>query len=116
MATPAPRGKQKPSKQSKDFRVVFTNSFALRFSDNDVLLRFSVDLDPPDQESVALEEVAVAMTPRSAKLLALTLSKVLESFESAAGPIDVPQDKLDALEEAIRGQRFRGRRKSPQDS
>lgn len=101
MSTPIGQSKGEASIQSKDFRIVYTNSFAVRFGDNDVLLKFIIDTDTADPTAPNIEEVGVIMTPRSAKLLAYALTQTIEAYEAAAGPIAIPQEKLDSISEAL---------------
>jgi hypothetical protein len=102
MTAPAARIEAKAPIESKRFRIVFTNSFALRFNDNDVLIRFSIDPDPANPAAPTVEEVGVVMTPRSVKLLAHALTEAIGAFEAAVGPISVPQEKLDSITESLR--------------
>ena len=87
--------------RSKDFRYIFANAFALRFSDNDVTLTLGMHEggDPEDM----LEEVAVVMTPRTMKIIVNNISNVIEQFETDVGEILIPSAKLPpSLDEMIK--------------
>jgi len=79
------------SVRTKDYRLVYANTFRMRFGDNDVLLSFGHD-EVGQVENHITEEVCVAMTPRTAKQLAATLARVIENFEREVGPIILPDE------------------------
>jgi hypothetical protein len=78
--------------QSKDFRYVFTNAFAVRMGDNDITLTFGMHEGGPPEEM--LEEVAVVMTPRTLKIIVNNVGNAIKAFESQMGEIPVPPEKL----------------------
>jgi hypothetical protein len=87
--------------RSKDFRYVFINAFALRFSDNDVTLTLGMHEggDPKDM----MEEVAVVMTPKTLKMIVNNVQNVIAQFESEVGEIPVAAGKLaSSFEEMIK--------------
>lgn len=87
--------------RSKDFRYIFANGIGVRFNDNDVTLIFGVKEGDSDEEAV-LEEVGVILTPKTAKLLAETLSQVIQNFEQTTG-VTLPTNEafLKSLEESF---------------
>ncbi len=78
--------------QSKDFRYVFVNAFAVRLGDNDVTLTLGMNESGPPEDM--LEEVAVVMTPRTLKVMLNNLDNALKALESQIGEIPVPPGKL----------------------
>jgi hypothetical protein len=70
------------------FRYVFSNSFAMEFGDNDVKFTFGHGREE------FVEEVCVFMTPRSAKIMMLSLKATIEKFEAEAMEIPVPSGCL----------------------
>jgi hypothetical protein len=88
--------------KTKDFRNVFSNSLSMQFSDNDVRITFGHSLDVADPSKGVIEEVSVFMTPRSAKILMLSLKSTIERFERAAGtPIFLAPGKMEEIEKAL---------------
>jgi hypothetical protein len=83
--------------KSNDWRVVYANTFGLVFGDNDVRITLALDQDPQKPGTELLEQVAVMMTPRTAKILAHTLSFVIANYEVAHGVISMPQEIIDKL-------------------
>ncbi len=74
----------------------------MQFSDNDVRLTFGYVLDAADPKVMA-EEVSVFMTPRSAKIVMLSLKNTIERFEQTSGaPISLPPEKMEEIEKAIK--------------
>jgi hypothetical protein len=90
--------------KSPDWRLVYSNTFGIMFGDNDVRLTISVDQDLQKPGTEVLEQLAVIMTPRTAKILAHTLSAVVANFEAVNGPISLPQDRLEKLDAALQEQ------------
>ncbi len=83
--------------------IGFSNIFQMRFGDNDVLLEFGVDMNPEQPGQLVELNARVAMTPRSAKILAYTLTKTIESFEQRVGPISLPPGKTEAIDKSLEG-------------
>jgi hypothetical protein len=89
----------KHNTRSKDFRYIYTNGLQLQIGTGDVTILFGIKEDQSDPEDKILEEVGVVMTLLSAKLLAYTLSKLLEQVEKTSGsPIPLDPAKIVALE------------------
>src|SRR4051812_9713095 len=86
--------------RSPEYRTLFTNIFGMVFGDNDVQIVFGLNPDP-GRPQIVEEQSRIIMTPRSAKLLAHTLSETIKKFEKENGEIVVPGDKLEALTDAI---------------
>jgi hypothetical protein len=84
----------------KDFRITFANAFRIRLGDNDCGLTFVVEADDPEGPYQS-DQIQVAMTPRTLKLLNFAVSKVLERLEEAVGPIPLPEEKTRALAAAL---------------
>jgi hypothetical protein len=84
--------------KSPDWRLVYSNTFGLVFGDNDVRITIGVDQDPLKSGTDILEQMAVVMTPRTAKLLVHTLSAVIANYEAVNGPIGLPQDRLEKVD------------------
>lgn len=76
--------------------VVFANEIGVNFTDNDCVLRFSVQGDP------SLIQSQVAMTHRTAKVLYKVLQEVIQNYERSTGS-EVPFDdaKLEEIRAAI---------------
>jgi hypothetical protein len=88
--------------KTKDFRTVFSNSFSMQFSDNDVRIIFGHVLDAADLAKGMIEEVSVFMTPRSAKIVMLSLKNAIERFEQTTGtPIFLAPGKMKEIENAL---------------
>lgn len=88
--------------KSKDYRDVFSNTFGMQFSDNDVRMTFGHALDLADPARGIVEEVSVFMTPRSAKMLMVTLKNTIERFEKMTGvPIPLPPAKMEEIEKSL---------------
>jgi hypothetical protein len=83
--------------RSQTFRYVYANGYTLQISGNDVCIRFGINEDP-GQPNTILEEIGVYMTLTSAKLLAGVLTDVIKRFEKD-NKITVPlsQNKLDSV-------------------
>jgi Protein of unknown function (DUF3467) len=90
------------NKRSPDFRYLYTNGVKIQFSPHDVMLYFGVKEDPSSADDALLEQIAVAMNPSTAKILAQTLTRTIEHFESATNT-EIPVDKarLERLEEIL---------------
>jgi acetyl/propionyl-CoA carboxylase alpha subunit len=87
--------------KTKDFRHVFSNTFSMQFNDNDVQITFGHVLDAADLAKGMIEEVSVFITPRSAKIMMLSLKSAIERFEQAVGmPIPLPPGKMEEIEKA----------------
>lgn len=92
----------KENTRAKDFRYIYSNGIKLQFSQNEVMLFFGIKEDPTSQEDSLFEQVSVVMSPASAKLLAVTLTRTIEHFESSTHvQIPVDQAKLEYLERIL---------------
>lgn len=88
--------------RSPDFRYVYANGVKMQFTPNDVMLFFGIKEDPSATEDVLLEQIAIAMNPATAKILAHTLTRTIEHFETTTN-IQIPVDKakLEGLENIL---------------
>lgn len=97
-ATETKRSKiDKPILQSKEYRTVYVNAFRMRFKDNDVTLSLAAEVDDPEGNEIIQDEVRVIMTPRTAKVLLLSLSNIIAKFEETLGPIQLPAGKEEEI-------------------
>lgn len=90
-----------PSTRAPDFKLIYTNGFALKMTDHDLSLTFGVDQDPANSGQDIYEQMSVYMTHRTAKLLMLTLTRVISNFESAKGAIPMTDKQVAAVEKAV---------------
>ena len=91
----------KPSNRAADFRFVFANTLGFQVSDNDMRLIFSIDEGGGVDNS--LEQVGVAMTFRTAKLLGEMLRLILEVHETRTGEtVPLNAEKLAPIMEELR--------------
>ncbi len=70
--------------RSKNFRYVFANTFSIRLADNDITISFGIDEGTDTIDMMA--EVAIIMTPKTARLLSEKFSDALKRLESDADP------------------------------
>jgi hypothetical protein len=104
--TPAPQ--QAPTVvRSPLWRVIYGNSVNIQFGDNDVRIGIGLDQNPNMPGQSTLEEAAIILTPRTAKLLAHALGTIIANFEAANGPISIPQAKIENVAEQIAKQATR---------
>jgi hypothetical protein len=85
---------------ASDFRIVFANAFRVRIGDNDCALSFVVETDDL-QGQIQIDQVQVACTPRTLKLMHHAITLGLKRLEAATGPIELPPDKIEGLEKAF---------------
>lgn len=71
--------------RSSDFRFIFANVLGFQFSDNDCRILFAIDEGGGVEN--ALEQIGVAMTHKTAKLLGQTLSSIVADFEVKSGNV-----------------------------
>jgi len=71
--------------RAEGFRYVYANTVGVQFMGPDGILTFSVFRNPADDKEGAEEQVAIGMNAPAIKALAITLSRVIENFEKAAG-------------------------------
>jgi hypothetical protein len=91
------------SGRTKDFRYIYSNGQKISFSGNEVILVFGIKEDPSTADDNILEEVGVAMTLATAKLLAVTLTRTVEHFESTNKTVIlVDQTRIENLEKILR--------------
>lgn len=86
--------------RAPDFRHLFANTIGFAWSDNECRLTFGLeDGGGPDN---AYEQVAINMTHRTAKILALHLGTVIEIYERNTG-VEIPfdADKLVKIREVM---------------
>ena len=87
--------------RSRDFRIVFSNGARLRLGDNDAGITFLIETDDEAGTMVHEDQVQVLMTPRSLKILQLSLNHAMSELERAVGPIALAPEKLAELEKAF---------------
>ncbi len=88
--------------KTKDFRHIFSNVFSMQFGDNDVRITFGHQADLADLAKGFIEEVSVFMTPRTAKVMMVSLKTTIERFEQASGaPISLPPERMEEIEKSI---------------
>jgi phosphopantetheine adenylyltransferase len=88
--------------RTKDFCDVYSNSLSMQFNDNDVRITFGHLIDVANPAKGMIEEVSVFMTPRTAKIMMLSLKRTIETFEQTSGaPIPMPPEKVEEIEKAL---------------
>jgi hypothetical protein len=92
----------KSTTRSPSWRIIYSNISGIHFGDNDCKIVFGFDMDISKPGEEILEEAVVVMTPRTVKMLAYSLTAVIQNFESVHGTIQVPRlDEMQAnLEKA----------------
>ena len=76
--------------RAPDFKYVFANAVGLALSDNDCKIIFGVEEGSGPEEMY--EQLAVAMTLRTTKMLAINLTAIIDHIEKTTGdeiPFDV---------------------------
>ena len=88
--------------RSHDFRFIFANVLGFQFSDNDLRLLFGVDEGGGIEN--ALEQIGVAMTHRTAKILGQTLTEIIADYESKTGTvIPIEAEQMQGIREILDG-------------
>lgn len=88
--------------KSHDFRTFYANAMGVQFSGSDMILRFAIMHNAADQNAGLEEQVAVAMTPSTAKALSFSLQTIIGQYESANNTvIPVSPETEAALKKAI---------------
>ena len=87
--------------QSKNFRLLFANTFRLRIGDNDTAITFGAETDGPAGTLQVVDEVQVLITPRIIKLLHFLLGSTIAELEKVTGPIPLPQQILDSVKRTV---------------
>jgi hypothetical protein len=82
--------------QDQAFRYVYSNMFSVQVGDNDSCIKFGIQTDFSNPESMH-EQVAIMLTPRCLKLLSQNLSGAVVALERSMGTIALPQDAIDKL-------------------
>src|SRR5262249_18636699 len=90
--------------RSPNWRVVYGNIIGITWADTEARLNISFDQDVSKPGSSVLEEITVVMPHRAAKILAFSLGLIVSNFEAANGPIPIPVERLQDIEQAIKGQ------------
>lgn len=87
--------------RAEAFRYVYINAFGMQMNEFEVRLScaFYEDVAAPEESTV--EVVGLVMHPRTAKLLAHSLSKALSEWEQNNFPIPIPAEKLSEIEAQI---------------
>jgi hypothetical protein len=83
--------------RSKDFRVVYTNSFRFRASHADVAVCFSYQTELPGDQTILQDEVEVVLVPSTLKLLQMAINDNVEAIEKVLGTITLPPEVLEQL-------------------
>ena len=79
------------NERSKDFRYVYANGMKMQFGPIDVILTFGIKEDLASSEEAIFEEVGIVLTPVTAKLLAMSLTRTIEHVEKTSN-IEIPID------------------------
>lgn len=77
--------------RSPQFRYIYVDALKVQFNGTEAIVHLGVREDLGATDDIFYEEVALAMTASSAKLIGLMLSSMVESFERVTGtalPID----------------------------
>lgn len=98
--TPEVSQPEKPTFWTPDHRIIFANAFSLRMGNNDVSLELSTEQNVNGTEGY-LSSAQLMMTPASAKVLAILLTKSLERLEKETGPIALDAKRVEAMEKLI---------------
>ena len=88
----------------RDTNYLFTNIFTMTFGDNDVIIHFGVDDRGGGSGGGGrrvFPQASLVMTPRSAKILAGTLTRVVAHFEEHNAPISIPPGRFEAVEKKL---------------
>ena len=96
----APKVTRKTAR-NRDFRIVFANAIRLRLGDNECGITFVMETDDETGNIVLEDQIQVVMTPRSLKILQLTLNHAMTELERAIGPITLAPEKMAELEKAL---------------
>ncbi len=97
--TTTPKKPVLPHVRSKEHRVVFTNMFTLSAGDNEVSMTCSVENQGAavGPEQAHLDEVTIVMTPRTLKIMSISLSNAISYLESRKGPIPLEPSKIEEI-------------------
>jgi hypothetical protein len=100
--TKAPDAPKPPIRvgRAKDFRVVYTNTFRVRLSSADLSITFGYQTEiptPTGDQALIQDEVEVVFNPLSLKLFQMAMVDAVEGLEKSIGPINIPQEILDAV-------------------
>jgi DNA-dependent RNA polymerase auxiliary subunit epsilon len=74
--------------RAPDFRYIFANAVGIGVSDNECKVIFSVEEGPQEM----YEQLGVAMTLKTTKMLAIHLSTIIEYIEKVSGT-EIPYEK-----------------------
>jgi hypothetical protein len=88
--------------RSRDFRIVFSNGARLRVGDNDCGITFLLETDDETGALIHEDQVQVAMTTKSLKILQLSINHVVADLERVIGPITLAPEKMAELEANLR--------------
>ena len=89
-------------KRSPNFRYIYANGVALNFNGNECILKFGMKDDPNTPDESMYEEVAIVLSPATAKLIGTLLVKVIAAAEVLSGnAIVIDQTKIASIDEAI---------------
>ena len=84
--------------KARDFRVCYANAVGIQFSGNDMILKFGVMHNVGDEGAGLEEQVAVGMSPSTAKALMYSLQQILAHYETT-NKVTIPMSR--AVEDAI---------------
>ena len=88
----------KRTDRAPDFRIIPADTFGLRLNDNLVQLSVSMDVNVQGtSERMVFEQAIIALSPRSAKVLALVMQKAITVFEERFGAISLPPGKEEQI-------------------
>ena len=88
--------------QSKDFRYVYANGIAVQSGPGETVLIFGIKEDMASQTESILEEVAVILSLQTVKVLAMTLTTIVDAIESSGQIIQYDEEKFRKIQEVIK--------------
>jgi hypothetical protein len=91
------------STRANDFRYVFSSAARIQFTANDVTIIHGIKEDQSSTEDAFYEQVGIISAHGSAKLLAHTLTRIIQHYEwSNAVVIPLDQTKVESLENVLK--------------
>jgi hypothetical protein len=92
-----------PNSRTNDFRYVFSNTFRIQFTPNEMTVGFAISEDPLNANDSLLEQVAVIITPSGAKLLGRLLSTTIADYERETGTVvPIPNGSFESIDKIVR--------------
>jgi hypothetical protein len=90
------------SAQSKDFRIVYSNTIGLQFNGSELIVKFSIMNDLSNPAAGHVEQVGVAMTVVNMKALTQALDAMIKHHENITGaPIVINPQVQQTIDKAI---------------